>query len=478
MSGRRRGSASAAWVSTLVLVSVAWATTAQAASATVQNATELTAAIAAAGPGDTITLLDGSFLVSTPILASAAGSVNAPIRVTSAHGAHGAIIVAGAGADAAVRVSGPFWIFDGVDFDGATYGVRVVAGGNDVVIANARVRGTVAGVRADCGGPDSAAHCDRGTLNGVDVTGSATTPGCSFAGVEIVGGVDWRVRGSSVHDVVVDTLSCPVATSYGIVARGNAQRLTVESVRVAGVGIGLALGPGSDPCEVRGTTQNGTSCTAATACAAQTSTLRNVVVHDTTDVGVLLQNACGVNVHGATLWNDGTAANGKRSVESRATGASDVSDTILNGPIVVGVGTMVTGGGNLTLPTGNEPSWFLDAAGGNFRLADLSPAIDTGVALGDLPFDYDGLGRPQGSAFDVGAFERPTGGYPDGGLPMTDGGTDGAVGPGGATGGLGGGGTAPPKGGCQCTLSGGNLDALAPLLLLLLALLLLARRRV
>jgi hypothetical protein len=466
-----------ALASAAMLASMCWsAGAAHAAGVTVQNAVELTAAVANAAPGDVITMLDGSYPVSAPLEASAAGTANAPIRVTSAHGAHGAVIVAGLGVDAAVRISGPWWQFDGVDFEGGNFGVRIVGGGNDVVVANAHVQAAVAGVRADCGGPDAALHCDRGTITGVDVSGSVTTPGCSFAAIEVVGGIDWQVRRSSVHDVVVDTLGCPIATTQGIVARGNTQRLTVDTVRLTGVGIGLSLGPGSDPCEVRGTTQAGTVCTAPTACAAQTSTLRNVLVYGTGELGVLLQNACGVDLHGATLWNNGADTTGLRSVETRMSGTSDVSDTILNGPIVVGVGTMSTGSGNLTLPTRNEPSWFLDAAGGNFRLADGSPAIDKGVTLADLPLDYDGLTRPQGTAFDVGAFERPTGGYPDGGIPMTDGGTDGAVGSGGAVGGPGGGGTAPPKG-CECTFAGGSLDALAPLLLLLIALALLARRR-
>jgi parallel beta-helix repeat protein len=45
-----------------------------------------------------------------------------------------------------------------------------------------------------------------------------------------------------------------------------------------------------------------------------------------------------------------------------------------------------------------------DAAARDFRLARSSPCIDTGTEV-DLQWDFSGLSRPQGSAFDVGAHE-------------------------------------------------------------------------
>lgn len=54
---------------------------------------------------------------------------------------------------------------------------------------------------------------------------------------------------------------------------------------------------------------------------------------------------------------------------------------------------------------------FVDAAAGNYHLIDTSAAVDAGthVSTYGIDDDYDGVSRPQGSAYDIGAFEyKPT----------------------------------------------------------------------
>jgi predicted outer membrane repeat protein len=59
-----------------------------------------------------------------------------------------------------------------------------------------------------------------------------------------------------------------------------------------------------------------------------------------------------------------------------------------------------TGTGNLDV----DPL-FLDAAGGDYRLHVSSPVKDVGTAVGAPDHDLDGVARPQGGGFDMGAYE-------------------------------------------------------------------------
>jgi hypothetical protein len=60
----------------------------------------------------------------------------------------------------------------------------------------------------------------------------------------------------------------------------------------------------------------------------------------------------------------------------------------------------------LTL-SGNQLSTdpqFVDTAAHDFHLRSTSPAIDTGIPESN-PFDHAGCSRPQGAAYDIGAYE-------------------------------------------------------------------------
>jgi hypothetical protein len=53
-----------------------------------------------------------------------------------------------------------------------------------------------------------------------------------------------------------------------------------------------------------------------------------------------------------------------------------------------------------------EASWFQNAAADQFALAAGSPAVDAGVAIGEVATDLLNIPRPQGTAYDVGAYEQ------------------------------------------------------------------------
>src|SRR5262249_53247099 len=146
----------------------------------------------------------------------------------------------------------------------------------------------------------------------------------------------------------------------------------------------------------------------------------------------------------------------------------DISDTILNADLLLAAATTQTGANNLVLPAPTDATWFVDAAAANFRLVTSAPPIDQGATLADLPTDYDGVRRPQGPAFDIGAFERPTNGGPDAGSGGQGGGTLGGTGTG----------IGPQKqAGCGCTLTASGLAGFGLLALALIPFLLVRARR-
>ncbi len=72
----------------------------------------------------------------------------------------------------------------------------------------------------------------------------------------------------------------------------------------------------------------------------------------------------------------------------------------------------------------NQDPLFMDSINQDFRLSETSPAIDSGTSRGgviydyytlyglDISYDMDGEIRPQGSEWDMGAYEFATGTYP------------------------------------------------------------------
>jgi parallel beta-helix repeat protein len=93
----------------------------------------------------------------------------------------------------------------------------------------------------------------------------------------------------------------------------------------------------------------------------------------------LYGNSVGITVHsGVTVRNNIAYRNGKDIEHS---GNSVVSDNLTTDPRFVNPDAM------------------------NFRLQAGSPAVDKGAAIAEVPRDLDGVSRPQGAGYDIGAFE-------------------------------------------------------------------------
>ena len=90
----------------------------------------------------------------------------------------------------------------------------------------------------------------------------------------------------------------------------------------------------------------------------------------------------------------------------------------------------------------NVDPLFVDSANNDFHLSPGSPAIDVGEARPEVTTDHDGVARPQGTGWDIGAYESCTGTCP----------TTTAPGWGGFPGGGGTGGATGSGSGCGCDL--------------------------
>src|SRR5262249_3679998 len=55
---------------------------------------------------------------------------------------------------------------------------------------------------------------------------------------------------------------------------------------------------------------------------------------------------------------------------------------------------------------------FVDVAGNDYHLSDTSPARDAGATIANVTDDLEGAPRPQGPAFDIGAYEFPASAQP------------------------------------------------------------------
>ena len=86
----------------------------------------------------------------------------------------------------------------------------------------------------------------------------------------------------------------------------------------------------------------------------------------------------------------------------------DSANSTIRNNIVYGSGTLLRDFGQGTVRDHNllnvDPR-FVDPGNGDFRLRPDSPAIDAGAAIPDIASDIAGTLRPQGPAYDIGAYE-------------------------------------------------------------------------
>jgi hypothetical protein len=122
---------------------------------------------------------------------------------------------------------------------------------------------------------------------------------------------------------------------------------------------------------------------------------------------IIRNNKHGIQIHygvrDTKVYNNTVYGNSEVSIQLGA----GVSNSLIKNNILYQNGSPIDDSGTGTIKVGNLTSdpKFVSPAANNFHLQSISPAIDAGVILSEVATDFDGMARPRGQAYDIGAFE-------------------------------------------------------------------------
>jgi len=393
-------------------------------------------ALAAAQPGDIISVWPGTYYESLSTTRS--GAQGRPITVRAA-GGRGSVLVTAPGR--VLTVNHAYIAIEGLILDGQ-YGpddlVRVPSGGQFLRLSNDELRRS------------SRDLIDMAFADGVVIEGSLLH--------HALNPVDGRsdahgIAASTVHDLVVRDCEIHTFSGDGIqVDPGRLSpgwsRVTVERTHIwlqplpaAENGFAAGYAPGENAIDTKASPnfarasivlrdvvmhgfRNGllTNMAAFNLKEYVDATVDRVTVYDSeiafrlrggvngTGAWVRIQNAVvhdvltafryEDNIENLRIWNSTVGSGVTRAFQAASSTSSglDVRNLLLLGPLP----PEASAGSNLSV----DASAFTDAAHHDYSLAPGSPAIDTGVSISDVTTDRAGTPRPQGAAFDIGAFER------------------------------------------------------------------------
>jgi parallel beta-helix repeat protein len=135
----------------------------------------------------------------------------------------------------------------------------------------------------------------------------------------------------------------------------------------------------------------------------------NVVTNN--QEGISVSAVSGNLLYNNTLYANGVGHSNQCCYEAIRLDGS--VNTIIRNNIVFdnALNSIYTTGSIHTLASNNllsDPK-FVNSATNDFRLQAVSPAINAGAPLAEVTTDFAGTSRPQGAAYDIGAYEYSTG---------------------------------------------------------------------
>jgi hypothetical protein len=393
-------------------------------------------ALNVAQAGDTVSIGPGAYSESIRTVRN--GSAGLPIRLR-AQGNRGSVLVTAIGG--VLRVDHAYFVVEGLVLDGL-YGaadtVDVNNGAHFLTLRNVEVRRS------------SKDLIDIGSPHGVLIEGGLIHHALNAAGgrTDAHGIVASAVRDLTIRDTEIHTFSGDgIQVDPGRLAPGW-DRVTVERCRIwlaplAAAENGFAAGvvPGENAID----TKANTSLTRSTLVIRDTVasgyrgglignmaafnlkenvdvTVDRVTVYDseiafrlrgpgsaTAGAWVAVKNAVVYkvttafryedNIQNLRIWNSTVGAGVTRSFQAASSSSTglDVRNLLL-------LGTRPAEAAHAS-NLGVGSTAFVNAAGHDYRLAAGAAAIDTGISLAKVLVDRSGTARPQGRAYDVGAYE-------------------------------------------------------------------------
>lgn len=379
----------------------------------VADAAALTAAVAAAQPGDTILLAPGDYPMRHKLNLVQAGLPEAPITLRAAALGQARLVFSDAtGVVEGLHVQAPDWVVENLDIEGrcgrddnCEHALHIVGQADRTVVRGSRLHGFNAQIKGnglDLGGAAGWVWPDDVRIERTEFfnpaprdTGNPVTP------IDVVGGRRWIVRGNFIHD---HAKGGGDGISYAAFLKGNSRDglfernlVVCELLHKGRTRLGLSFGGGgSGPDRI---CEEGT-CTPEH----QGGVMRNnLILHCPTDVGIYLNEAADSQVLHNTLYDTG-------GIDVRFAASS----VTLIGNLLPGRIRDRDGGRSVrdlnreNVTAAQWAAWFADAGGLDFRLKAGAEIADGGRALPALPDDYCGMARADGRP-DLGALELDPG---------------------------------------------------------------------
>lgn len=369
----------------------------------VATTTELIAALAAANPGDVITLAPGTYAVSANLRCDRAGTAGAPITVRAEQ--LGSAVIESSAVEG-FHVTAPHWRFEHLEMHGVCaddssceHAFHITGLADDVALLDNRLVDFNAQVKGN-GTPDGPGGAytwpDDVRVEGnelYDTRPRATSN--PVTKLDIVGGRRWVVRANYLHDFAKGGGD---GVSYAAFFKGNSrdglmERNLVVCARLHSgqTRLGLSLGGG-------GTSPDSICEDGVCDPEHQGGILRNNIIAHCSDVGIYLNQAQGTQVLFNTLYD--TAGIDVRFTTSTA----EVRGNLVSGVIRDRDGGSSTRVDNLD-NVGNAmlEAWFTDPAMLDLGLRDGAALVDRAAAIAAVTDDF--CGNARAGQYDLGAVE-------------------------------------------------------------------------